>query len=87
MLVESVAPPSVTTWSVPVAAPAGAVAEMAAPEALTVNSAAAPLNVTLLAPVRFVPKISTGHPTSPEVVCVSTNGPSPTDRLKTVPLP
>jgi hypothetical protein len=38
----------------------------------------------LVAPVRFVPRIVTGDPTSPEVVCVSTNGPRPTDRLKIV---
>jgi hypothetical protein len=53
----------------------------------TLKTAAAPLNVTLVAPVRLVPRILTAAPTLPEVVCVSTNGPSPTDRLKTVPQP
>jgi hypothetical protein len=41
--------------------------------------------VTLVAPVRFVPRILTATPTLPEVGFVSTNGPRPTDRLKTVP--
>src|ERR1035438_8531077 len=44
-----------------------------------------PLKVTLVAPVRSLPRILTAAPTAPEVVCVSTNGPRPTDRLKTVP--
>jgi hypothetical protein len=51
----------------------------------TVNFAAVPLKVTLVAPVRSVPRIMTAVPTLPEVGRVSTNGPSPTDKLKTVP--
>jgi hypothetical protein len=50
-----------------------------------VKTAAAPLKLTLVAPVRSVPRISTVAPTLPEVGSVSTNGPRPTDRLKTVP--
>jgi hypothetical protein len=53
----------------------------------TVKTAAVPLKLTLVAPVRLVPRILTDAPTLPEVVCVSTNGPRPTDRLKTVPSP
>ena len=44
----------VTTWTVPVVAPTGTVAEIAVPEPLMVNAAAVPLNVTLVAPVRLV---------------------------------
>jgi hypothetical protein len=83
-LLESVRP-GVTTWTLPVVAPTGTVVEIAAPVELTVKTAAVPLNVTLVARVRSVPKIVTAAPTFPEVVCVSTNGPSPTDRLKIVP--
>jgi hypothetical protein len=53
----------------------------------TVNVAAVPLKLTLVAPVRSLPRILTVAPTLPEVVWVSTNGPKPTDRLKTVPSP
>jgi hypothetical protein len=84
-LLESV-PPGVTTWTVPVAAPAGTLAEIAVPEELMVNGTAVPLNVTLVAPVRLVPRIVKAAPTPPKPVCVSTNGPRPVDRLKTVPL-
>jgi len=48
----------------------------------TPKTAGVPLKVTLLAPVRLVPRILTTAPTLPEVGCVSTNGPKPTDRLK-----
>lgn len=59
-LLESV-PPGVTTWIVPVLAPAGRVVEI--PEGLTtVNAADIPLNVTLVAAVKSVPKISTTAP-------------------------
>ena len=58
-----------------------------APEELAVNVAGVPLKVTLVAPVRLFPRILTTAPTLPEEVCVSTNGPRPTERLKTVPQP
>lgn len=45
------------------------------------------VKLTLVAPVRSLPRILTAAPTLPEVVCVSTNGPRPTDRLKIVPQP
>jgi len=59
----------------------GTVVEIAVPEGLTVNAAAVPLNVTLVAPVRSVPKIVTAVATLPDVGSVFANGPKPTDRL------
>jgi hypothetical protein len=44
---------------------------------LTVNAAAVPLKLTLVAPVRSLPRIVTAAPTLPEVVCVCTNAPNP----------
>jgi hypothetical protein len=82
-LLESV-PPGVTTWTVPVVAPAGTVAVIKVGD-FTVKVAVAPLKVTLVAPVRSLPRILTAAPTAPEVGCVSTNGERPTERLKTVP--
>ena len=82
-LLESV-PLSVTTWTVPVVAPAGTVVVIKALET-TVKTADVPLNVTLVAPVRSFPRIWTGASTMLEVGRVSTNGSRPTDRLKTVP--
>jgi len=41
----------------------------------TVNVAAVPLKVTLVAPVKFVPRIFTAPPTWREGGRVSTNGP------------
>src|ERR1700722_9762557 len=76
-LLESV-PLGVTTWTVPVVAPAGIVVEMAVPVELTVKTAGAPLNVTLDAPVRLVPSIMTAAPVLPMVSSVLTNGPRPT---------
>src|ERR1022692_386003 len=84
-LLESV-PLGVTTWTVPVAAPFGTVVVISEAEA-TVKTAAVPSKLTLVAPVRFVPRILTAAPTLPEVGSVSTNGPRPTDSLKTVPSP
>src|ERR1700691_2723604 len=82
-LLESV-PLGVTTLTLPVVAPAGTVVVISDLET-TVNVAAVPLNVTLVAPVRSVPRILTAAPTLPEVGTVSTNGPRPTARLKIVP--
>jgi len=76
----------VTTWTLPVVAPAGTVVVIKELET-TVKTAAVPLKVTLAAPVRLVPRILTAAPTLPEAGCVSTNGPKPTDSLKIVPQP
>jgi hypothetical protein len=62
-------------------APAGTVAVIREAET-TSNVAAVPSKVTLVAPVRPVPRILTRDPTAPEVVWGSTNGPSPTEKLK-----
>src|SRR5580658_8133593 len=79
-LLESVPLRGVTTWTVPVVAPVGTVAAIKECES-TVKTAAVPLKLTLVAPVRSVPRILTVPPAGPEVGCVSTNGPRPTDRL------
>ena len=82
-LLESV-PLGVTTWTFPLLAPAGTVVVISEGET-AVKTAAVPLKLTLVAPVRLVPRILTAAPTLPEVGCVFTNGPRPTDRLKIVP--
>src|SRR5580658_8845585 len=82
-LLDSV-PSGVTTLTVPVVAPVGTLVVISDLD-LTVNVAAVPLNVTLLAPVRFVPRIVTDAPTLPETGSVSTKGLRPICRLKTVP--
>ena len=51
------------------------------------NVADVPLNVTLVAPVRSVPRILTAAPTLPDAGTVVTKGASPTERRKTVPQP
>jgi hypothetical protein len=38
--------------------------------------------LTVVAPIRSVPKILTVAPTLPELVCALTKGPSPIDKLK-----
>ena len=78
-LLESV-PMGVTTWIFPLVAPAGTVVVISDAET-TVNAAIVPLNVTLVVPFKLFPRILTVVPTLPEVVCGSTNGPKPTDRL------
>src|ERR1019366_5848713 len=82
-LLESV-PLGVTTWTFPLLSPAGTVVVISELDT-TSKTAAVPLKLTLVAPVRFVPRILTAAPTLPKVGSVSTNGPKPTDRLKTVP--
>ena len=77
-------PPVVTTLTLPVVAPLGTVVAISEGET-TVKTDAVPLNVTLLAPVRSVPRTFTTAPAFPEVVCVSTNDPSPIDRVNTAP--
>jgi hypothetical protein len=76
-LLESV-PPGVTTSTLPVVAPAGTVAVISELQA-TVNLAAVPLKLTLVAPVRSVPRMLMAAPTLPDPGCASTNGPK-TDR-------
>jgi hypothetical protein len=68
----------------PVVAPFGTVVPISVAET-TVNVAAVPLNVRPVAPVKSVPRILTVAPTLPEVGRVLTNGPRPTEMLKTVP--
>ena len=58
-LLESV-PLGVTTWTVPVVAPFGTVVVISELET-TSKTAPVPLKVTLVAPVRFVPRILTGR--------------------------
>ena len=83
MLLLSV-PLGVTTFTGPVVAPAGTVVVISELDT-TLNLAAVPLKVTLVAPLRSVPRMVTDFPTAAEVGIVSTNGPRPTDRLKIVP--
>jgi hypothetical protein len=60
-------PPGVVTEIVPVVAPAGTVAVTCVAESTVNDVAATPLNLTAVAPVRFVPVITTVAPTAPEV--------------------
>jgi len=57
-------PPDVVTLSGPVVAPAGTVAWIAVAD-VTVKAALTPLNVTAVAPVKFVPLMVTLLPTGP----------------------
>ena len=82
-MLESV-PLGVTISTEPLVAPDGTVVVMR-DGLTTVNVAAVPLKATLVAPVRCVPSILTTVPATPDAGIVSTNGPKPTDRLKTVP--
>lgn len=74
----------VTTETVPVVAPDGTVALISVSET-TVNVAALPLNLTLVDPVRLLPRMMTCLPTLPATGTVSTNGLRPLSRLKIVP--
>src|ERR1017187_2472591 len=82
-VLESV-PLGVASWTFPVVAPAGTVVVISGLET-TVNKAAAPVKVTLVPPVRPLPRMLRAAPTLPERGRVFTNGPKPTDRLKTEP--
>src|ERR1039457_6145408 len=82
-LLESV-PLGVTTWTSPLLAPAGTVVVISELET-TSKTAAVPLKLTLVAPVRSVPRILTVAPTLPKGGRGFTNGPRPTDRRNTVP--
>ena len=84
-LLKSV-PLGVTTWTSPVVAPAGTEVVISELDT-TVKVASLPLKLTLVAPVRLVPRMLTVAPTFAAVGCVSTNGPRSIERLKTVPSP
>ena len=60
-------PLAVVTLTLPVVAPAGTVAEIDAAELTVKVDALVPLNLTAVAPVRFVPVIETFVPTLPLV--------------------
>jgi hypothetical protein len=70
----------VVTSTVPVVAPVGTAAVISVLDK-TVNVAAVPLKLTLVVPVRLFPRMMTLAPTLPDVGSVSTNAPSPTERL------
>ena len=74
----------VVTWTIPVVAPVGTVVSISVSDT-TVNVAAVPLKLTPLALVRLLPRIMTAAPTPADVGTVCTKGPSPIERLKTVP--
>jgi len=65
-------------------APAGTVAVISVAET-TVNRAAVPLKLTLVAPVKSVPSIFTAPPTLPTWGSIFTKGESPMEILYTVP--
>src|SRR6476661_20284 len=60
-------PFDVVTLIFPVVAPDGTCAEMSVDELTTKLGSAAPLNLTAVAPVKFVPWMSTAVPTGPLV--------------------
>lgn len=78
-------PLGVATFTRPVLAPEGTVAVIAVPVEFTEKVAAVPLKVTLVDPVRLVPRIVMVAPTLPLFSTAETNGPSPVERLKIVP--
>src|SRR5689334_21152995 len=71
-LLESV-PPGVATWTAPLVAPACTVV-MISEDETTVNIAASPLTLTLVAPATLVPRNLTRAPATPAVGTVFTNG-------------
>src|SRR5580692_3630412 len=85
VLVNVVVP--VVTVKAPVSAPAGTVAVInVVPDSTTVV-AFVPPNLTTEELLKPCPRMPIFAPSLPEVDCISTNGPRPTDRLKTVPSP
>jgi len=85
VLVNVVVP--VVTVTDPVSASAGTVAVMnVVPESTMVVAFVAP-NLTTEELLKPCPRMPIFVPSLPDVSCVSTNGPSPTERLKTVPQP
>lgn len=77
-------PAGVVTWILPLVAPFGTVAVIIVGE-MTVNVAAAPLKVTLVAPARLLPRIWMSAPARAAAACSFTKGLNPTDTLYTVP--
>lgn len=75
-LLVSVAPGVTRVTTVRVVAPAGTVVVISELDT-TLNVAAVPLKVTLVAPVSVVPKIVIFAPTMPDVGKFSTNAPTP----------
>jgi len=67
MLVLVAVPPGVVTLSGPVVAPVGTVSRIVVAEATVKGAALTPLNVTAVAPVKFVPVIVTMVPSGPLV--------------------
>ncbi len=74
----------VVTVTKPVVAPLGTRVVISELDT-TLNFAGVPFKATLVVPLRLFPRMMTFVPTLPEVGCVSTNGPRPTDTLKSVP--
>ena len=76
--------PGVVTSIFPLVAPAGMIAVIRDGEA-TVNAAGIPLKVTLVAPVRSVPRMLMVVPVGAAAGSVLTKGASPTERLNIEP--
>ena len=79
-------PPGVTTLTLPEVAPVGTLVLICVLET-TVNLAAVPLKLTLVAPVRLLPRITTALFTGPELGTVLTKGLRLIDSVKMVPQP
>ncbi len=79
-------PLGVLTSTVPEVAPVGTLAVISVAEP-TVNSAAVPLKITELVPVRFVPRMTIFAPAMPKVGTVSTNAGRPRDSERMLPSP
>ena len=75
-----------TTWIVPLVAPVGTVVVISVADT-TVNDDEVPLKLTLVVPVRFVPRMIVEDPTFPCGASTFTNGPRPVANLKIEPQP
>jgi hypothetical protein len=76
--------PGVTTSIFPDVAPAGTVVVIWVGDT-TVKLAGVPLKLTLVVPVKFVPRILTGVPATAVGGSARTNGGRPAENLKIVP--
>ena len=74
----------VTTSTVPLVAPVGTVVVISEFET-TSKTAGVPLKLTLVAPIRSFPRMSTLESVVPITGSVFTNGSKPTESLNTVP--
>ena len=84
-LLESV-PPGVVNWILPVVEPAGTVVVISVGET-TLKAASVPLKLTLVVPVRSVPRIRMAAPTWPRLrQCFHERNTRPTDRLNKDPI-